>query len=249
MIAERNTQDGANKIVANDSGVSISKGAPVYFDSGGDAAAARANAASTAGVVGIARHLSTFGSTLSIRTNGYVLIPTAQQTGTWASGDRVYLDPATAGKITNVKPTTIGQFVAPLGIVQETDGGEATLHIQIGPVELITAGDAEQTLTDQATIAYDVSLGRNANVTITATRVLNFTNPVAGQSGVLRVIQGGAGSFELTYTLGGVGADVDLPAAVAPALTDAAGSVDLLNWYYDGTVIHLTPRGLDSRSS
>lgn len=112
---------------------------------------------------------------------------------------------------------------------------------------LIDTTLVEQTLVDAAIIAYVVSAGRNANVTITATRVLNFTGVTAGQSGIIRVIQGGAGSFELTYTLAGVGGDVLFTGGVIPVLTNLAGSVDVLQWYYDGAKIHLTVRSLDSK--
>jgi len=107
---------------------------------------------------------------------------------------------------------------------------------------------SEQTLSDAATIAYDVSSGRNANVTITADRVLNWTNPVAGQRGMVRIIQDGTGGHSITaYQLAGVAGDVLFAGGSAPTLTATAGAQDVLEWYYDGADIHVRVFSLDSQ--
>lgn len=109
-------------------------------------------------------------------------------------------------------------------------------------------GLAEQTLVDAATVAYDVSAGRNANVTLTADRVINWTNPVAGQRGTVRVVQDGVGGHSITaYQLAGVAGDVLFAGGVAPTLTGAASAQDVLEWYYDGTQLHVRVFSLDSQ--
>lgn len=106
---------------------------------------------------------------------------------------------------------------------------------------------AEQTLTDAATVIYDVSAGRNAKVTLGGNRILNITNTVAGQRGVVRIIQDGTPPRTLTYQRGGVAGDVDFAGGVAPTLTNAAAAVDVLEWYDDGAKLHLKAYSLDSK--
>ncbi len=105
-------------------------------------------------------------------------------------------------------------------------------------------GAAEVTLTDQATIDYDVSAGKNAVVTLAGNRVLDFTNVLAGQRGVIQVIQSG-GSNTLTYSLESVAGDVDFAGGSAPTLSAGAGDVDLLEWYCTGPKIILKALALD----
>jgi hypothetical protein len=58
---------------------------------------------------------------------------------------------------------------------------------------------AEVTLTDAATIAWDMSLGFDFTVTLTANRTLgNPTNTTVGKRGRIRVVQDGTGSRTLT---------------------------------------------------
>lgn len=60
-----------------------------------------------------------------------------------------------------------------------------------------------QSLTDAATISYDLDSGHNAKVTLTASRTLALpSNLVEGASGVLTVTQGGLGSYSLTFGSG-----------------------------------------------
>lgn len=91
---------------------------------------------------------------------------------------------------------------------------------------------APQTLTDAATVAFDVSLGVNGHVTLGGNRTLGApTNGQAGQSGIIRITQDGTGSRTLSYN-----AVWKFPGGTAPTLSTAAGSVDLLAWYSpDGT--------------
>lgn len=99
--------------------------------------------------------------------------------------------------------------------------------------------DGYQLLSDDNTVAFDVSLARNGTVTLAGSRVLAFSNVTAGESGYLRIIQDGSGSHALTsITVNGSAADVHIPggaAALATLLHADANNSDLIGWVYDGT--------------
>ena len=87
------------------------------------------------------------------------------------------------------------------------------------------------TLTDAATIATDLSLGNQFQVTLGGNRTLGApTNVVAGQSGVIRVVQDSSGSRSLAYN-----SVFKFPGGTAPTLTTAANSVDLLAYHVEST--------------
>ena len=90
-----------------------------------------------------------------------------------------------------------------------------------------------QTLTDAATIAYDVDNGVNGIVTITADRTLAaITNAAAGQSGSLTVIQGGVGGWALTLDA----SQTDLLGTLADIAALATGEEAEIAWRtIDGT--------------
>lgn len=105
------------------------------------------------------------------------------------------------------------------------------------PVSIVH-GDGQQTLTDDATVTFDVSLARNATVTLTASRALSFTNLTSGDRGLLRVIQDGAGGWQFTSITGLAGDAAHIPggaAALPTLLNGTASTSDLLGWEYDGT--------------
>lgn len=81
-------------------------------------------------------------------------------------------------------------------------------------------------LTDAATVAWDYEDGNIAEVTLGGNRTLSITNVDAHSFGTLKVIQDATGSRTLT-----------LPGNVASDLSLSANpdSVDILNFYYDGT--------------
>ena len=70
----------------------------------------------------------------------------------------------------------------------------------------VTAGGfigTPQTLTDAATITYDLADGHNAKVTLTASRTLSLPSNLAeGASGVLTITQDGTGGHGLTLASG-----------------------------------------------
>jgi hypothetical protein len=89
-----------------------------------------------------------------------------------------------------------------------------------------------QTLVDAANISWDYSLGYNADVTLTASRILDEpTNTADGDYGTLVIVQDGVGSHALTLPAsfkvvnGGSG---------AIALSTAPGAIDSISWVKRG---------------
>ncbi len=87
------------------------------------------------------------------------------------------------------------------------------------------------TLTDAATVAVDMSLGNQFQVTLGGNRTLDApTNVVAGQSGVIRVVQDGSGSKTLGYN-----SVWKFAGGTVPTLTTTANAVDLLAYHVEST--------------
>jgi hypothetical protein len=87
------------------------------------------------------------------------------------------------------------------------------------------------TLTDGATITPDFSLNNHYEVTLGGNRTLaNPTNVVAGQSGVIRVVQDGTGSRTLAY-----GSNWKFSNGAAPVLTTTINAVDLLVYFVESS--------------
>ena len=95
----------------------------------------------------------------------------------------------------------------------------------------------EATLTDAATISWNLNTAQTAKVTLAGNRTLaNPTNMVAGGTYVLRVIQDGTGSRTLT-----LGANYKKANGEALVLTTTAAAIDILSFYSDGTYMYLIP--------
>ena len=91
----------------------------------------------------------------------------------------------------------------------------------------------EDTLTDQATIAWDVIASPVAKVTLGANRTIaapSGTSPAAGQFVALTVIQDGTGSRTLTWN-----ATYEFKDDTAPTLTTTAAKGDLFIFKYNGS--------------
>lgn len=105
------------------------------------------------------------------------------------------------------------------------------------PTFVNSSDGATQTLTDAATISWDMNKGTRAKVTLTASgHTLDLpTNLRAGSSGWIDLIQDGTGnrtmSFHATYKH---------PLGSPPVLSTGAGVRDRLYWSYDGTTIDCT---------
>ena len=86
-------------------------------------------------------------------------------------------------------------------------------------------------LTDAASIAYDMDDGVNAAVTLGGNRTLaNPTNITVGQSGVIFVKQDGTGSRTLSY-----GSAWSFAGGTAPTLTTTASALDAIAYSVEST--------------
>ena len=116
-----------------------------------------------------------------------------------------------------------------------TSAASKTLTADANGLTKITGAvlNVEDTLTDQATIAWDVIDSPVAKVTLGANRTLaapSGTSPAAGQFIALTVIQDGTGSRTLTWN-----ATYEFTADTAPTLTTTANKGDLFIFKYNGS--------------
>jgi len=125
--------------------------------------------------------------------------------------------------------TQSGMFIGAQGI-QGPQGATGATGAD-GPVGATGTGLGTlwQTLQDTNVIGWTFSNGVNAQVTLTADRQLSITGATAGNSGVLKIIQGGAGSFRINF-----GANDKFPSGTY-SFTTVAGRWDMYGWTYDGT--------------
>jgi hypothetical protein len=100
---------------------------------------------------------------------------------------------------------------------------------------------AEQTLTDGATIDWNLSTQQVAKVTLAGNRTLNApTNQQAGAFYSLAIIQDGTGSRTLTFN-----SAYKFTGAVAPVLTTTASAKDIIIFKSDGTNLLEVGRSLN----
>ena len=89
----------------------------------------------------------------------------------------------------------------------------------------------EASLSDGASIAWNLDNAQTAEVTLGGNRTLaNPTNMQAGATYILRVEQDSSGSRTLAYS-----SAYKFPGGTDPVLTTAGGSTDILSFYSDGT--------------
>ena len=118
-----------------------------------------------------------------------------------------------------VKSIYSGGSVTSLGELTATDNIDGALAPTI------------TTLTDGATITPDFSTSCNFTVTLGGNRALdNPSNPVAGQSGSIFIVQDATGSRTLSW-----GTYWDFPAGVAPTLSTGANAVDRVDYIVRST--------------
>lgn len=100
---------------------------------------------------------------------------------------------------------------------------------------------AEQTLTDGATIDWNLSTEQVAKVTLAGNRTLNApTNQQAGAFYSLAIIQDGTGSRTLTFN-----SAYKFTGATAPTLTTTASAKDIIIFKSDGTNLLEVGRSLN----
>jgi hypothetical protein len=85
------------------------------------------------------------------------------------------------------------------------------------------------TLTDGATVAVDWNNSVNQVLTPGGNRTLTFSNPIAGATYSLKIVQDATGSRTLTWP-----STVVWAGGSAPTLTTTALYADVIVFYYDG---------------
>lgn len=95
----------------------------------------------------------------------------------------------------------------------------------------VQAHAPEATLTDAASISWNLNGAQTAKVTLAGNRTLsNPTNMKAGATYILRVIQDGTGTRTLSFDTAYL-----FPGGTAPTMSTGSGDVDILTFYCDGT--------------
>jgi len=95
------------------------------------------------------------------------------------------------------------------------------------------ANTLNQTLTDAATITWDVSAGQIATVTLGGNRTIAAPTNLKVTTYLLHVIQDGTGSRTLTWN-----SVFKWPAGTAPPLTTTAAARDIFSFVSDGTNLY-----------
>lgn len=113
-----------------------------------------------------------------------------------------------------------------------TAGTGITITNGAGSITIASSFNAtRQTLTDATTITWNINNGEAAVVTLgNIGRTLNITNPVAGRTYIIEIVQDGTGNRTITTWPTGttwVGG--------APTLSTAAGAVDTVTFYWNGS--------------
>jgi hypothetical protein len=153
--------------------------------------------------------------------------------------------------------TNVGLFATASGgqinYALKTDGAVNMVNLAVSsdtssykPVGINSSGDlvkvggwpreinfAVQSLSESgSTITWNATNGINGVVTLTGTgRTLSITNPVAGYTYTIRIIQDGTGSRTITTWP----TNSKWPHGNTPVLSTIAGRYDIVVFYYDGT--------------
>jgi hypothetical protein len=139
-----------------------------------------------------------------------------------ASTTRGFLVP----RMTNAQRAAIASPVAGLQVYNSTNNGLAYYD---GTAWGYSTG-APQSLTGSGgTLNISFAAGNIINLTLTASTTLTFSGHVQGTY-IIKVIQGGSGSYTLTYP-----ASVKWSGGTAPTLTTTVGKIDIITLFHDGT--------------
>lgn len=146
--------------------------------------------------------------------------------GNWGSLLNDFLGVGHNSDGTNKDASTTSKGVVEIATAAEVSTGSDTTRV-VTPATLYTT----QALTDAASIAWDLSLGAMATVTLTDNRALaNPSNLVNGASYILIVKQDVTGGRTLSY-----GDKYLFPDGIEPVLSTAGNAIDIIAFLSDGT--------------
>lgn len=118
----------------------ITQGQVVYVSGTNAVKLSRANAIGTSKMFGIVADASIAASAAgSIWRDGTVSIPQAARVQDWTAGDQIWISPDTAGLLTNVQPTTAGQYVVVVGWVLVGAVGAAVAMLNMNRGDFVAA--------------------------------------------------------------------------------------------------------------
>lgn len=103
--------------------------------------------------------------------------------------------------------------------------GEELIHA----VEGLSFPPTVPTTNSGANAIVDYSKANNLNLILTNNSTVVFSNPLAGNVYILKLIQDATGSRTVTWPL-----NVKWNGGTVPTLSTAPGSIDIASFYYDG---------------
>ena len=161
---------------------------------------------------------------------------TASQNGVYLTASSAWVrEPDYDGLLDALQGTLVG---VASGTVNATTVWELTTASPVIGTSSLTfrswIGPRAQTLTDGATVTWDVSVGAMGVLTLGGNRYMAApTNLRNGEAYALKVIQDATGSRTITWN-----AVFKWPGGTAPTLSTAAASVDILSFLSDGTNLY-----------
>ena len=138
---------------------------------------------------------------------------------------------AAFNKANNALANSTGTFVGDLNVT-----GNVSINSNLsvsGTVSTASANVLSQTLTDAATINWNISSGQIATVTLGGNRTMAAPTNLRVGTLILHVIQDGTGGRTLTWN-----SVFKWPAGVAPVLTTTGGRRDMFSFVCDGTNLY-----------
>lgn len=118
--------------------------------------------------------------------------------------------------------TTTGKLLQNSAVTIDDDGRLKTVKTATFTEHDNGAGGATPTV--------DWNNGQKQKVTLTANATMTFTPPAGAGNFVLRLVQGGTGSYTVTWP-----ATVKWPGGSIPTLSTAVDAIDIVTGYWDGT--------------
>ena len=247
--------DGAVTVDVTQSNHSLTVGMPIKVSGANQYAAAQADSAANAEVVGIVTAVAS-SSAFTMTLAGEVTTATAVPDST-SPGDIVYLSASSAGAVTTTEPSTAGQVSKPIGVITEANNkmimlpfrGEvvssATDSMDLNGTELVLDVDADTSITADTDDQIDIKISGADDFRFTA----NNFNVLSGStltidSGATITNSGTATGFssnsftnDVTVTSGNIviataGQGIDFSAT---ANSSGSMSSELLDWYEEGT--------------
>ncbi len=162
--------------------------------------------------------------------------PTAHTTGASASirTELTAIQTAVNSKANIASPTFTGTPTAPTATAgTNTTQLATTAFVQDATFITAVPADPTTTLTDGATVNWNVNNGTVATLTLGGNRTMAAPTNLSVRTFILVLIQDGTGSRTVTWN-----SVFKWPGGVAPVLSTAAGAKDVISMFCDGTNLY-----------